>query len=202
MGKTTNLRVLDISNSCQVRDHGFTYVARLTNLQKLIMRNMTVTDCSPVAALTRLTHLDMSGCTQLIPKTFAIPRLTNIQEISVNRTLMSTLKWVKNFIHLRKLSIASTKITLLTPLRYLYQLRYLDMSRCSAVLPKEFSKLSVLTQLQNLYLYGTRIRSLEKLASLIHLPKSVLKAPFFSYGAPRSARLKLKNKIPSVLQSL
>ena len=111
----------------------------------------TFTDLSPVAALTNLQSLDLSGTIRL-QDVSPLSSLINLQEIHLNHCVSVTdLAPLANLSALERLSLPyCKKVQHLEPLAALRSLTTLDLTRCVAV--SDYRPLSGLTRLKSLRL--------------------------------------------------
>ncbi len=122
-----------------VRD--LTGLESATNLTRLVI-NGPISDLSPLAGLTRLNHLELSG------------------------TSVSDLSPLADLTQLNHLSLDRAPVSDLSPLAGLAQLEYLNLSGASV---SDISPLAGLNRLTDLFLYGNPVSDLSPLAGLTQL---------------------------------
>ena len=141
----------------------------LTNLTLLqIANNHELSDVSPLAALTNLEWLDCHGCDSLSDLS-PLAGLTKLEYLNLNHTRRGSdysLSPLSSLTSLRRLRLAGNRISDVSSLAGLINLKRLDLPQNQIV---DLSPLSSLTGLTELYLHANRISDVSSLAGLINL---------------------------------
>ena len=167
----TNLTALDLS---RVNTSGGGFVdsnaisdwsplAGLTQLERLDLSGTAVLDISALAFLTQLKSLDLThtGVSDISPLT----TLTQLKVLSLSGTAVSDISPLTALTQLTSLSLSGTGVSDISPLTTLTQLERLDLSGTGV---SDISSLTALTQLERLDLSGTGV-SVSSLTALTQL---------------------------------
>lgn len=158
IGDLTELRTLDLRN-IQITD--LSPLTALTSLSRLYLSNTRVTDLSPIIALTDLSKLSLSNTqiTDLSPLT----ALTGLSELSISNSQITDLSPLTALTGLSGLYLNNTQVTDLSPLTALTGLSTLSLEHTQIA---DLSPLAALTGLSLLYLSNTQVADLRPLRSL------------------------------------
>ena len=144
-------------------------LAGLTNLTLLqIANNHELSDVSPLADLINLEWLDCHGCDSLSDLS-PLAGLTKLEYLNLNHTRRVSnysLSPLSSLTSLRRLRLAGNRISDVSSLAGLINLKRLDLPQNQIV---DLSPLSSLTGLTELYLHANRISDVSSLAGLINL---------------------------------
>ena len=124
----------------------------------------TISDFSPIAGLTQLTHLNLSSCA--ISDVSFLSDLTQLTTLQLYNNPISDIAALAGLTQLTFLELSETIISDVSPLAELTQLRLLDLYNTSV---SDVSALSSLTQLTNLGISGTVVSDVSALAGLTQL---------------------------------
>ncbi|MBM3724894.1 MAG: hypothetical protein FJW40_05670 [Acidobacteria bacterium] len=144
--------------------HGGIHSLRpLTGLRQLILHR-TKADITPLAALTALQHVDLTGTpvTDITP----LAALTALQHLQLGETEVTDVTPLAALTALKTLHLWDTGVIDVTPLAALTALHRLNLS---GTMVTDVTPLAALTALQFLSLSGTRVTDLTPLAALRRL---------------------------------
>ena len=170
----TNLTALDLS---RVNTSGGGFVdsnaisdwsplAGLTQLERLDLSGTAGLDISPLASLTQLERLDLThtGVSDISPLT----TLTQLTSLSLSGTGVSDISSLTALTQLERLDLSGTGVSDISPLTTLTQLTSLSLSGTGV---SDISSLTALTQLERLDLSGTGVSDISPLTTLTQLER-------------------------------
>ncbi len=141
-----------------------TPLAVLTGLQKLDVSGTGISDLAPLAGLADLQELNVSG-TRVVDL-YPLARLKKLRMLNLRRTLAFDLRALADLEGLQSLDIGQTKVANLIPLGALAGLQSLDVRQTPVT---DLTPLAGLKSLQRLCLVGTKIADLTPLTGLARL---------------------------------
>ena len=153
--------VSDFSNENTVSD--FTPLLALTNLRALDLSHCSVSDISFLAKLPQLTYLDLSG--NPISNVSALVELAELGVLYLRGTSVFDISALSGLPQLSSLSISGTSVSDISPLAALTQLTRLDLPNNIS----DISPLEDLTELTHLHLWGSNISDISVLSGLTQL---------------------------------
>ena len=136
-----------------------------TNLTYLDFWKSAVSDISPVAGLTKLTHLGFAA-NNVISDISALAGLTNLTELFLNGNSISDISVLAGLTNLTRLGLSNNVISDVSALAGLTNLTWLKLDRNSI---SDISSLANLTNLTHLELYINSVSDLSPVASLTGL---------------------------------
>jgi len=160
----SSLAVLTNLTRLELRDiaiSDLTPLAALTNLTELFLSNSAVSDLTPLATLTNLTELFLSSPT--ISDLMPLAALTNLTLLSLIDTASSDLTPLAALTNLTRLTLLDTAISDLTPLAALTNLTRLTLLNTAI---SDLTPLAALTNLTLLWLAGNKLIDDSQLAKL------------------------------------
>lgn len=146
-------------------------LAVLTNLETLVISGATLGSLSALSGLRRLKTLRLDG-SRVEDVSFLAP-LTSLRELSLNQTLVADITPLAGLRHLRQLILSYTPLHDISPLEACRALLVLSLSGTRI---EEFAPLERLTELRVLYLTNTNIGDLRSLSGLHGLQRLNLNA--------------------------
>ena len=153
---------LDLSNNNYILD--LTGVGKLSNLKVLDISNTSITDLIP---LRNLTKLEVLNCSNTEVEDFSPLRYSiQLKSLVANRTKLNDLEPLARFSYLEKLHAAFTPVYDLNPLENLSNLADLDLAATNII---NLSALSNLSELSYLNISQNNIYVLDQLDSLFSL---------------------------------
>lgn len=78
------------------------HINRLINLESLTIHSKKITSLTPLENLKKLQFLDVSECSITEMELYEIGSLTQLEDIEVNATKITTFKWVEQFPNLKR----------------------------------------------------------------------------------------------------
>ena len=167
-----NLEVLELGgeyiegegtvNSNTISD--FTPLAALTNLKSLYLSNCSISDIAFLAKLTQLTYLNLSS--NPVSDVSSLAGLTQLNGLYLYSTSISDVSALSGLTELTGLGISGSAVSDVSPLEGLTQLTYLYLE-WNAI--SDISVLSGLTRLSSLHLAGNEISDVSPLEGLTQL---------------------------------
>ena len=154
-----------------------------TNLTYLDFWKSSVSDISPVEALTKLTHLGFAA-NNVISDISALTGLTNLTALWVNGNNISDISPLADLTKLSRLGLDNNNISDISALAGLTNLSLLNL-RSNSIL--DISPLSDLTKLTKLRLGGNSISDISAVAGLTQLESLSLWANSISNSSPVEA---------------
>ena len=148
-------------NSNTVSD--FTPLLALTNLRWLDLSGCSVSDIAFLAKLTQLTYLDLSG--NPISNVSPLAALVELGVLHLRDTSISDISALSGLTQLSSLSISGTSVSDISPLAALTQLTQLDLPNNIS----DISPLADLPQLTRLHLWDSNISDISVLSGLTEL---------------------------------
>ncbi len=139
----------------------FVELARMKKVTQLSLRNVPITDLTPLAGLTTLERLYLEGTP--VTDLTSLSGLTSLESLDLDGTSVIDLKPLAGLTRLERLDLASTLVKDLTPLAGLASLVELSLSRTVVM---DLEPLVGLTRLRWLYLTGTVLITAEELAAI------------------------------------
>lgn len=152
-----------------------TFASNLTNLQILDASNNTISDLSTIENLSKITKLNVSNNKNLVTLQFIIKHY-NLVELDVSNSGITNLEGIESLRNLESLNVGNLSVNSLTPIvekekpvgstQYvakLEKLKKLDIRYTKAI---TFGSLSILQNLEELYMQGNEISSLTGIVDL------------------------------------
>ena len=164
-----------------IRD--LTGLEHATNLTYLDFWNSSVSDISPVAGLTKLTHLGFAA-NNVISDISALAGLTNLTALWVNGNNISDISPLAGLTKLSRLGLDNNNISDISALAGLTNLSLLNL-RSNSIL--DISPLANLTKLTKLRLGGNSVSDISAVAGLTQLESLSLWANSISNSSPVEA---------------
>ena len=140
-----------------------TPVARLFQLEELVIQDTTISDLTPLAGLRNLKRLEIRGSN--IKDLTPLANLTNLETLVIANSQVEDLTPLRNLTRLKRLFLYNNAIQDIQPLAGLHEMVILNLSnnKIASVLP-----LANKQQLTNLYLANN---SISDVSPLLTLPK-------------------------------
>ena len=167
-------------------------ISSITELIGLPMRNLNfegnrIRNISPLASLTQLEHLSLSGNGR-ISEIYSLSELTNLKTLRLSDNEIGDISSIAKMTGLEVLDLSSNQISDLSPLSDQSKLRTLDLG--SNVI-EDISPLANLSSLIELDLSSNQIVDISPLSFLTNLVKLILDANFIEELQALSALTKL-----------
>ena len=155
-----------------------TWLSLSVTLVNNVWRNNSISDVSPLAALTQLTELDLGGT--YVSDVSPLAALTQLTELHLGGPA-SDVSPLAALTQLTYLNLGYTAVSDVSPLAALTQLTRLDLG---GTYVSDVSPLAALTQLTRLDLGGTYVSDVSPLAALTQLTRLDLGSPVVSDVSP------------------
>ena len=143
-----------------------TPLARLTELEWLILIDTAVADVSPLTTLTRLRELSLAGTA--ISDVTPLARLTELEWLSLTDTAVADVSPLTTLTRLEELWLTNTAVADMSPLTTLTRLRGLSLEGTAI---SDVTPLARLTELEWLSLIDTAVADVSPLTTLARLEK-------------------------------
>ena len=137
-------------------------LSNLTSLTSLTAHGLYGIDFSCLNQLTRLTHLDLSGCTISSASLEAIASLTNLTSLNLEGCSIRDIRPLSSLVNLQTLNLSDNAFTDISALGSLVSLQKLSLSG-NALLG--ITPLATCTQLEELDLSGCQLTGISALTS-------------------------------------
>jgi Leucine-rich repeat (LRR) protein len=201
IGSLESLRKLDLSLSRYISD--ISPLAGMTKLETLDLSGNAISNISPLAGMTKLETLGLSN--NQISDIRPLAGLTQLESLKLRSNPISDIEPLAGLTQLQYLDLYENEISDIEPLAGLTQLQYLDLyvNEISDIRP-----LAGLTQLQELEICCNEISDIRPLAGLTQLQVLNLGYNKISDISPLAGLTKLEilwlynNQIPSVVDTL
>ena len=134
-----------------------------TGLKSLTITSASATDYAPLAALTQLESLDLSGCVLSEASLKTIGGLTDLTSLRLSSCALRSVSPISGLTKLETLDLSGNVFTSVTPLAGLTELKVLNLKNNTI---SSISALSACTKLENLNVSGCGLTSLDALTDM------------------------------------
>ena len=153
----TKLEYLDLSyNSTKISDAGVLFLTNLVNLNTLNLQVCQIRSLSFSESFINITSLNLTYCNKLSNHGFSsilcLNKLTDLELCNCELLTDEGLCHLSKMFELKSINFSSCKITSLSFLTTLVNLKSLDLNNCTELTNQGFSSISHLTNLTNLNL--------------------------------------------------
>lgn len=153
------LTELNISN-CSPSDSDMQIIASLPLLEKLTLKNCSLSSIESIAALQNLKYLDLSN--NSIRNISALTSLASLQELNMEHNALSDLTALSSLSNLTKLNVSFNSLTTIAPICSMKSLTWLDVSENMLT---DLAAINNLTNLTNFYASSNALTDASLLAS-------------------------------------